>query len=278
MSLQSIQNTYLLSLDAEGNILYKEMRQAEDRWIAATNYPCHDLGNRTRLLIAHGTRLPSLDQMVSTRNKFRQYLMARKQALEAETSIKAPDSIGIRSTALPEWLLPDRKIPVDIPLKPKELDSIHTIKVRRQMAWRSALLKQNEVLEALEHSIQKTQQSIQNALKNRNTKRAQEAQLRLQEMIQDNIQILELFKIHGLSLTARIHSGHATKILIKSKDNAWTTSIANVGLVRGSKDIKVILENPETRIKTIKLAPVASIGRFVFYQTPEHGLVKGAMK
>lgn len=262
---KNIKKSYLAPLDGLGNKIYKDLRIAEEDWIQQTGYTYYEVGKRSYLIIATDTKLPPTKHYDQLREEFRNYLQEKIEESK-DTDDELPHTLGKRSTALPVWILPDRKITIDQTPDKKELEPAISITLRQQIAFRSGLINLDELRNILRKMEDKCKKSIEGAEKRKNKKRMEKAILRKNEIDNMSEEIENLAKEYGQKITARLHSGASTRFRIKTKSHAWTATIANVGIVYGNKKTEIIWENSQKRTRDNQLKPIATVGSFVLYE------------
>lgn len=263
MSLKGILEDYLIDLDKEGMEIYKAMRKAEDDWIKKTGFEHYDFGSRTHLLIArHTTELPPLDAMLPTRAEFKRYI---EENLDGR-----PQTIGDRSTSLPVWLLQSGKLSVATSINGFPIEPVEEIHARTQVAWRSALLTREEVMSIFGRKFVKVMKSIEGYEKSRHKTKQEQAETALAELKVQRDQAIEIFDSYS-DVTARLQSGAARKFWLKSDSEGWETSIANVGIVFGTPETKMKIQEKRQRNRMGHLHRIAEIGSLVFFsRNPLH--------
>jgi hypothetical protein len=261
MSLQTVEEDFLIDMDSEANALYRAMRDAENDWIAATGFRHLDLGNRTHLLIADKLDLPSHDELAATRRAFKSWLDDNRE--------DKPETIGNRSTALPVWLTRDGKRSIAETLSEDSLISATEVRIRRQPAARGTKLNRLEIEELVAAWIYQAKKSIANRIKNRRKTLLAEAELDLKELEEQQREISKLMQEYDGRISARRSTGMATHIRIKAAGKqSWPATIATVGLVYGNSETKTFeFTDRQRRPKEGQQTPIATIGNLVFYRS-----------
>ncbi len=257
-SLQQIQESYLVALDKEGLGLYQKMRDAELDWITATGFEHHDFGNRTHLLVTSPERLelPDISELAATRLEFSAWI---KERIDGR-----PQTIGDRSTALPVWITPDGRIPVDV--TPYAYDPFTRIKVRSQTAWRGAAnLGQTQVFALFDYWLTTLDGTIARHKADRHQARAGEAIARKSELEKQREQVKAVYAEHGGQLSARLFTGQQLKFRMVSSSDALTTSIATVAIVIAKK-AKIEVVKERQRNSHGSSIEVARIGKLAFFK------------
>ncbi len=236
-------------------------RQMQEEWLRFVHL---DLGARTHLLLATHFQLPDILPLVASRQNFREYIQEKTGSAKGR-ELDLPETIGLRSTAMPKLLRPGRDLFIYEDF-PENLEPAQSITVRRNPAFRStSRLDFKDVMKFLDNLIQRQAEIHVKAERKKRRMKAHRIQESLKKDMQARFTASQMYERYGDRLTARISSGMQTTFYITTKSQSWSTGIANVGLVYCDSETDFIPENPLKRLKTTGLTPIGMEGRVIFY-------------